>query len=126
MPIFFGHARFNAMRAAEITRHKLMPIADTEDWHLQLVDFRVHRGARWFGDARRASRDDDAARTAEIASRVTNVRDDGMHPELADGTGDEMAILPARVEDDDLIQGRRGPTGDAPASAPAGRPCLRS
>src|SRR5262249_2015318 len=126
MSILFGHAWFDAMRAAEVTRDELVPIANAEDWDLQLVDFWVHRGAGRFGDACRSPRDDDPSDTVEVASGMTHVGDDGVHAQLKDAAGDEVAVLAARVEDDNLVHGRCNPSVDAPASAPAGRPCPRS
>src|SRR5262249_61095553 len=101
-------------------------IAHAEPWGLQVVEVLGHRGAGRVGDACRPPRDDDPPDTVEVASGMTRVGDDGVHAQLTDAAGDEVAVLAARVEDDNLVHGRCNPSVDAPASAPAGRPCPRS
>src|SRR5436190_1940386 len=86
-------------------------------WLIQTVNWRAGRP--------RKSRPS-AACAPEVGGGPVDVGDDGVNAQLADAAGDEVAVLPAGVEDDDLVHGRRGPSVDAPASAPAGRPCLRS
>src|SRR5438445_7943804 len=125
-PIHFLMISFNYVNATEITRQELVAVANTKNWDIERVDLRIDRRTGWFGNASGAAGDDDATRIAEFRSRFADVGDDGVHTQLADAAGDEVAVLPARVEDDDLVHGQRGPSVDAPASAPAGRPCPRS
>jgi hypothetical protein len=80
-------------------------VADAEDGDAQRVDAGIDGGRRGLGHAGGAARDDDAARPGELARRPVDVGDDGVHAQLADAPGDEVAVLPTRVEDDDLVQG---------------------
>jgi len=110
----------------EILGHELMAVADAQHGDAQGIDAGVDGGRGGLGDAGRAARDDDAARGGQLAGRPVDVGHDRVHAQLANTPGDQMAILPARVEDDDLVQGDAPSTAGAPASAPAGRPCPRS
>src|SRR5258706_15199186 len=115
-----GHA------SLEVFGHELMAVADAQHGHAQGVDAWIDGGGGRLGDTGGTARDDDAARPGELARRLVDVGDDRVHAQLANAAGDEVAVLPARVEDDDLVQGNVPSTAGAPASAPAGRPCPRS
>ena len=115
----YGHSSLHA-------GEELMAVADAEDRHAEIVDRPIDRRAGRRGDARRPARDDDPARAPEVGGGTVDVGHDGVNAQLANAAGDEVAVLAARVEDDDLVHGQRGASVDAPASAPAGRPCPRS
>src|SRR5205823_6849524 len=116
--VLLGDAGLDAAR--QVAREQLVAVADAENGHAEVVDRAIDRGARGLGDARRPARDDEAAGAAQVGGGAVDVGDDGVDAELADAAGDEVAVLPTRVEDDDLVHGRRGPSVDAPASATAG------
>ena len=87
---------------AEQVRHELLAVADAEHRHAQRKDRRVHRRALGVVDAARPAGDDDAPGGREFRRRRLAGADLRVHAEVAHLPGDQVAILPPRIEDDDL------------------------
>src|SRR5258708_37827598 len=91
--------------AAELRRHRLHAIADAQHRNAQLEDpiGRFRRGVFVCGG--RAAREDDPARSEVADERLADL--EGMqlaiHLRLPDPARDQLRVLRAEVEDEDLV-----------------------
>ncbi len=91
--------------AAELRRHRLHAVADAQYRNAQLEDpiGRFRRGVLVYGG--RAAREDDAARSEVADEGLADV--EGMqlaiHLRLPDPARDQLRVLRAEVEDEDLV-----------------------
>ena len=92
-------------RAAELRRHRLHPITDTEHRHTERKHWRGRRDLRRQGDGFRAAREHDAARLKAPDPLVGEIV--GMDLAVDTGVpyapGDELGSLRAEIEDEDAI-----------------------
>src|SRR5262249_21414528 len=85
--------------AAEQVRHQLLAVADAEHRYAEREDRGIDGRALGVVDAARTAGDNDAAHAGELGRRCFTGAHLGVVAELA---GDQMTILAARVEYDDL------------------------
>ncbi len=95
--------------AAEQVRHELLPVTDSQHGLAAGKDGGVHRGAAGVVNAGRAAGDDDAPGKGDCRGRGLTGPDFGVDAEIADFSGDQMTVLPARVQDHDLWSGIQTP-----------------
>ena len=65
----------------------------------------MHARRTWFGNAARAARDDEAADACELIGVRVDWKDVTLDAGFAHAAGQEMTILPARVEYGDALHG---------------------
>lgn len=94
--------------AAQLLAHELHAVADAEDRHAEVEDRAVDAGRARLEDAVRPAREDDALRRVGLRPFRRDVeRDDfGIDVLFADAPRDELRVLRAVVENDDLVHGR--------------------
>src|ERR1700686_2915473 len=83
-------------------RHELLPIADAEYGNALGKDSWIDRRAACLIDAVRSAGNDETLPATEFASRSLARPHFRRDTKVADLSGDEMAILAARVQDGDL------------------------
>ena len=88
--------------SAEQVRHQLLPVADAEHRDAQREDGGVHGGALGVVDAARSAGDDEALGSGEFRRRRLAGANLRVHAEVADLPGNQVAILPPGIEDDNL------------------------
>ena len=91
--------------AAEQVRHELLPITDSQYGLAVGKDGGVYGGAAGVVDAGRAAGDDDAPRKGDCRRRSLTGPDFCVDAEIPDFSGDQMTVLPARVQNNDLWSG---------------------
>ena len=111
--------------AAELDRHDLLAVAEAQHGDAHVEDPLVHVGGVVGVHGGGTAREDDrggAHRGELVGADVT--RDDlGVHVQVADATRDELAVLGAKVEDDDQLAGGAVGHGDLRfQTGPPGRP----
>ena len=90
---------------AQMERQQLLPVADPQHRRAEREDLRVNLRTALFIDARRTPGYDDRPHTAQGGGGRVARPDLGIHAEFADLSRDQVAILAAGVEHDNL--GRR-------------------
>ena len=91
-----------AHRAAEQVRHELLAVADTQDRAAERENGGIDGGAGGIVNAARAAGDDDALGVREFGGGSFAGADFGVDAQFADLAGDEVTVLSAGVEDDNL------------------------
>ncbi len=86
---------------AELLCDQLGPVADPQDRDAEVVDPGIERGGALDVHALRAARQDDRRwRTLLHLGRGDAMRHDlGVHPELANASGDQLGVLRTEVDD---------------------------
>ena len=94
---------------AELERDELHPVTDAEDRDPELEQLRIELGRVVGVDRRRAAGEDQALGPAPRDLLGADVMGQQLaeHAALAHAAGDELGVLPAVVEDDDLVDGAR-------------------
>ena len=94
---------------AELQRDELHPVTDAEHRYPELEQLRIELGRVVGVDRRRAAGEDQALRLAPGHLLGADVMRQQLaeHPALAHPARDELRILPAVVEDDDLVDRAR-------------------
>ena len=89
--------------AAQVQRHLLDAVAETQDGDAQLEDGRIHVRRALGVHARRTAREDHRRRRAarDLLGRDVERHDLRVDPGLADATRDELRVLRPEVEDED-------------------------
>ena len=96
--------------AAELARHELRAVADTEDGDATAPYRRVGFRGRLVVHRHRAAGQDDRARPAPFEFGIRRVvrQELGIDVELANPSGDQLGELAPEIEDDHRTGGRRG------------------
>ena len=92
-------------RATQLRGHGLHAVADAQD-RQAAVEHLLRRARRAVQRGRfRAARQDDAlgAERGDLGRVVVPGPDFAVHPDLADAAGDQLRVLRAEVEDQDLV-----------------------
>ena len=94
--------------AAELERHRLHAVTDAEHRDAELEQLGPHARRALGVDRRGAAREDERARRAVADALERDVRRQelGEDAALADPPGDQLRVLPAVVEDEDLLARR--------------------
>ena len=92
-------------QAAELHRHGLHAVADAEHRHLQREHFLGRARRTGFGGRFRTTGQDDALRRerGDVGRVVVPGPDLAVHAGLADAAGDQLGVLRAEIEDEDLV-----------------------
>ena len=90
---------------AEQLGHELQPVADTQDRDAHLEDAAVDERRARLLDAERAAREHDPARLegADLLHGHRAGVDLAVNVQLADAAGNELRVLRAEIEDEDLL-----------------------
>ena len=117
--------------AAEVARHELHAVADAERRDAEREDLRVELRRALGVHGRRAAGEDERRRVSrgQLRSRQPVTDELRVHARLADTARDELAVLPAEVDDEHGTLLRRGlgrrKRDDLRPSAPVVRSVLR-
>src|SRR5208337_1719348 len=88
--------------AAQYVGHELLSVADAEHGATGGENLRIDLRAAGFVDAVGAARDNEAFPARQLRGRRFAGLNIGIDAQIANFPGDQMAVLPARVEDGDL------------------------
>ena len=96
--------------AAKVARHQLHAVADAERRDPEREDLRVEVGRAVRVDGSRAAREDERCGVAcrDLRRREPVPHELGVDPRLAHAPGDQLAVLPAEIDDEDRAVFRRG------------------
>ena len=91
--------------AAQVLGDELQPVADTQDWNVQIVNAASAVGCGLVVDTgRTAAQDDTGGVDGANLGRGQAVTDDlAVNIQLADAAGDQLGVLRAEIEDDDFL-----------------------
>ena len=88
--------------SAQQVRHELLPVADTEHRDAERKDGRIDGGALRVVDAARSAGNDEAPCGREFRRRRLAGADLRVDAQVAHFTGNQVAVLAPRIEDDNL------------------------